>query len=116
MECGNQFFLRMALQPERHLMGYVLHSISAEWEQNQQYQLLETGERQYRVLSRHNGEVLQPFFREVVEVYESTSIWNQLAETEQFRTRLLQTVMSFLTECSRCYLPTIIWHRWPKAS
>ena len=87
------FFLRMSLQPECHLMGYVLQSVSAEWEESQQYQLLETGERQYRVLSLHNGEALHPFFREVVEVYQSISIWNQLAETEQFRTSLLQAMM-----------------------
>eukprot|EP00971_Amphidinium_carterae_P287198 5701141-Amphidinium_carterae.1 len=87
------FLLRVTLEPERKLMAALLHSSSQAWEEEQMLNLVDYGERDYRVLALHEGESLRAFFVEIFNQWRSPTVWQEHASTEAFRSCLLQLSM-----------------------
>eukprot|EP00971_Amphidinium_carterae_P352094 6492423-Amphidinium_carterae.2 len=87
------FLLRVTLEPERKLMAALLHSSSQTWEEEQMLNLVDYGERCYRLVALHEGELLHAFFVEIFNQWRSPTVWLEHEPTEAFRSCLLQLSM-----------------------
>ena len=87
------YLLRVCLHAQKTLMATVLHCTSQDWELAQQFNLLQTGAREYRLLNLHKGDMVTVFFAEVSRLFHSITTWVHFLETERFRSRILQAFM-----------------------
>eukprot|EP00971_Amphidinium_carterae_P292256 5801731-Amphidinium_carterae.1 len=83
----------LPLAPERQLMSFFCHSVSREWECEQQRSLWLTGARRYRALELHLGNILPDFFRQSFDIFANSMLWENFEPTEAFRSELLKYSM-----------------------
>ena len=87
------WLLRIPLEPQRLLMKFLTHNISAGWEEAQWKQMWERGARDLRPLLLHDGLELRGFFLRVMDQYCDEDLWREFPASEQFSSQLFRTCM-----------------------
>ena len=93
------YLFRQVLEAERRLMAHLLHTVAGSWEIEQVVRDAVSGDRQYRLPMYVEAEELTLFFRDLLDTWWSSSLWQGFASTEAFRTTLFQLTMRLGSVC-----------------
>ena len=82
--------VRLPLEPARILMQFLTHSVSEHWEHTEMNNMWQSGSRRFRALLLHNGDILPVFFRDLLQQYKDSALWNEFEQTEYMRSRIFR--------------------------
>eukprot|EP00971_Amphidinium_carterae_P351788 6492280-Amphidinium_carterae.8 len=87
------FIMLVSLRPQLQVMHHALHQVSYAWEAEQHQRYAEHGLRCFRMLEWHKGIEQQKYINQAVTNAKDPLLWNNICETEEWRTIIMQTLM-----------------------